>query len=531
MASTEVFVRRASGLVRQIGTKDTMMMNALSTGLNWPLIIIVWGTALFPGANMALSSILGVIPAIFISVVYYLFSVAMPRTGGDYVWVSRVVHPAIGFMANLYLTSVLFSWLGYNPGMSVGGGQNPGLNMMFRNLAMVTGNASLVGLAETLESLPVFVAISVLILVFYGVILAVGTKNFVRLQWLFFGVSLVGLATYVITLLSVGHAGFVARFNALSGTTYGAVVGAAQQSGFQLTTTFTASLAAVVYVTINYAGYQWSSYYVGEIKSVERSQLVGIFGSLFFVAICFAVFYAVSDYVFGHEFIAAVANLWMNGDPAYTLPIMPSAPYLISFVTDNVFVVSMIPFWFFIAAATGPAVCMFITVRNFFAYSFDRVLPARICDVDRRFKAPYNAIILAFIVSLFFTYLTWFTPTIAFYAYAMLGLNIGYAIVSFAAIVFPYRRKDLFEGSPPIVKKKIGGIPVITVAGVISFLFSIFLAYASVSPMIVGILNPAAVFANVGVFVIAIVIFCIAYVYRKSKGIKMELAFKEIPPD
>ena len=333
------------------------------------------------------------------------------------------------------------------------------------------------------------------------------------------------------TLLSVGHAGFVARFNQLSGTSYQALVDSASKSGIQVTTTFAASMMAVVYTTINYAGYQWSSYYVGEIKSVGKSQLIGMFGSLFFIAACFAVFYAVSDYVFGHEFIAAVASLWISGNPAYTLPIMPSAPYLISFVTDNQFVLAMVPFMFFIGAATGPAICFFICVRNCFAWSFDRILPASLANVDKRFKTPYNAIVLVFAVSLLFTYLTWFTPTIAFYSYAMLGLNIGYAIVSLAAVLFPYRRKDLFESSPEVVRKRIGGIPLITIAGVVALAFSIFQAYASVTPMIVGVLNPAAVLANVGVFVIALVIFFIAYAYRKSRGFDMALEFKEIPPD
>jgi len=40
-------------------------------------------------------------------------------------------------------------------------------------------------------------------------------------------------------------------------------------------------------------------------------------------------------------------------------------------------------------------------------------------------------------------------------------------------IIFPYRRKDLFEASPPLVKKKIAGIPVITIFGAIAFFVSV----------------------------------------------------------
>ena len=38
----------------------------------------------------------------------------MPRSGGDYVWVSRTLNPFFGFFANFSLTFVFLTWIAFN---------------------------------------------------------------------------------------------------------------------------------------------------------------------------------------------------------------------------------------------------------------------------------------------------------------------------------------------------------------------------------------------------------------------------------
>src|SRR5260370_34393555 len=69
--------------------------------------------AVFPNALLCL-------PTAFL---YAMLATAMPRSGGDYVWVSRSVHPIAGFMSNwnfviwmLYFIGVYSALLGRDGG-------------------------------------------------------------------------------------------------------------------------------------------------------------------------------------------------------------------------------------------------------------------------------------------------------------------------------------------------------------------------------------------------------------------------------
>ena len=46
--------------------------------------------------------------------VYLYFTVIMPRSGGDYVWVSRTLNPFFGFFTNFSLTFVFLTWIAFN---------------------------------------------------------------------------------------------------------------------------------------------------------------------------------------------------------------------------------------------------------------------------------------------------------------------------------------------------------------------------------------------------------------------------------
>jgi len=113
----QLFVRNATGLVREVSRWDALIMNTL--GMNVALgaiFMLLQAPGNFPGGNMLLAIAIGTLVMAFTLLwVYSEFAAAMPRAGGDYVFVSRALHPIAGWLMSwsqgLWL---IFFWIGFN---------------------------------------------------------------------------------------------------------------------------------------------------------------------------------------------------------------------------------------------------------------------------------------------------------------------------------------------------------------------------------------------------------------------------------
>src|SRR5437868_2745505 len=98
--TTGVFLRKATGLVREVSLIDALIMNTL--GMNvavGAVFLFLQAPANFPNGNMLLAVVIGtVLMAFTLLWVYSEFAAAMPRSGGDYVFVSRALHPFLGWL-------------------------------------------------------------------------------------------------------------------------------------------------------------------------------------------------------------------------------------------------------------------------------------------------------------------------------------------------------------------------------------------------------------------------------------------------
>jgi len=117
------------------------------------------------------------------------------------------------------------------------------------------------------------------------------------------------------------------------------------------------------------------------------------------------------------------------------------------------------------------------------------------------------------------------------FSYGTAGIFIAFLFVAVAAIVFPYRRKDLFAAAPSPSNRRIGGVPLITIVGVISFISSVIVIYALIKPVANGSFATVFFEGIVPTFIVGAVIYAIAYFVRKGEGINLSLLQKEIPPE
>ena len=105
---------------------------------------------------------------------------------------------------------------------------------------------------------------------------------------------------------------------------------------------------------------------------------------------------------------------------------------------------------------------------------------------------------------------------------------LAWSVVLGAGIFFPYMRPQIYEKSP-IAMKKILGLPMMTVACTLGFIAAQFYFWTLFLDEIAAGHDPQQVAIVGGVFGIGLVFYFVMKQIRKSQGVDVTLAFKEIP--
>jgi amino acid transporter len=492
------------------------------------LIFLVLGQGLFPGADLPISSILALAPALLIAFIYVQFSAAFPRSGGDYVFVGRILHPSLGFMVNFVLTIINISVIGVEAVWITTFAVAPMLNV----LSVINGNAAYAATAAALTTPINEFLIGALFAVVLPLVMFLGTNVAFKVQGLLFFITLASVLVYVGVMATTPLSTFSANFAALSGTTTTKIIGAATSAGANLNFNSKDTLLGIVYTYLAVSGFWASTYVGGEVKRPAKSQLIGIISAPVLYVALMVIVAIVTYSSMGHNFLAALSYLALNGNPAYTLPANPPILQLLAgYATKNPTVVIFMGIGLLSTLFAYMLAASFASVRCIFAWSFDSVIPTKFADVDKRFNVPRVALATVIIINLIFVYLTVYTSITAFFTYVVTGVFIALVFVGLAAILFPYRRKDVFAISPPVTTKKIGGVPLISVLGVLLIITSLLIGYASLLPALVGPLNPSYVLVIPALFVFGFVFYWASYAIQKSRGIPVEKIQKEIPPE
>src|SRR5512137_794842 len=181
-AIPEVFTRKASGLVRVMSPYSAFVYNILTMGLIFPWTYL-WAPGTLPGGKMVWGILLAMLIEVPIALVYVWLSTALPRSGGDYVFQSRVFGGGMAFTVVMSgfviwilqwvaLSGWLLSYLGFAP--------------LFLGLGATLGNAALSGIGVWFTQSTGIIITSILNALIALLILATGFKNYVRFQWVMF---------------------------------------------------------------------------------------------------------------------------------------------------------------------------------------------------------------------------------------------------------------------------------------------------------------------------------------------------------
>lgn len=175
------------------------------------------------------------------------------------------------------------------------------------------------------------------------------------------------------------------------------------------------------------------------------------------------------------------------------------------------------------------------------AMSLDRLLPEWVSKVDERLHTPVNAHMAYFLASI---PVIWAYNKVGGWAGLTLGVTFGcgyvFAASSLAGAILPYRAKALYDASPG-AKYKLGNVPWVTILGGIGFVFGgamvlMYLFYPQLG--VLGNWNFAEFPKNLwsqiiafGIVLISAIWYIAAKAAQKRRGINVDYAFKEIPPE
>ena len=142
-ATPEVFVRKSSGLVRVMSPRSAFVYNVLTMGLIFPWTYL-WAPGALPGGQLVWGILLAMVLEIPIALAYVWLSTALPRSGGDYVFQSRVLGGGIGFtLVFSGFVIWILQWVALSGWLLAALGFAP----LFLGLGAATGSTAFVDLA------------------------------------------------------------------------------------------------------------------------------------------------------------------------------------------------------------------------------------------------------------------------------------------------------------------------------------------------------------------------------------------------
>ncbi|MGZ4350938.1 MAG: APC family permease [Solirubrobacteraceae bacterium] len=563
----KLFVRQSSGLVRNVSVTNALFFNVaafVGVGLTlYPIfyslpLVPMWKAGPFSAYGWA--SIIAGLFCILLALIFASLTSVMPRSGGDYVFTSRILHPALGWLESwtLVIASVLI--IAFEVPLvlrnlqitariiGIGAGGFSGANGWFTDATgAITGTPGFIG--------------SVVVLLAIGAICVLPTRTFHKVVTALAGFGVACFAAMFIFGLLFTHkgsfihnlphytGGVTAAKIAASGHAAGVLGGPPQSFLSRIfdTGAFPIVLSVLLF---QFIGFQYSAYIAGEVRgNVRRGVLIALLGALLIGVLANSVYVDAISSHFGFDTnVSWGAGYWGWPNSISPLPLgQPNAMPLLAVVANH----SLWPLWALISFGgvvfpflLCPVYINFIS-RMQLAWSLDRQVPEWFGRVNERLRAPLNAILATLgltAVFLFFqsykdlpTFLAtvdhklnlagtaWFSIVMALFTWTLPGFN---------ALFVRWRRPDLVRNAP------FGGkLPWIGLAWLV---FPLWIYIFAVIKPIVNALKAGGALTyletngiiDAGVFyLIGLVIYFIMRYRATAAGVDEKMLFTELPPD
>ena len=540
-----LFLRKATGLVRGWSVRDSMIYACLATNfVTLAIYEFAFAAPAFPKGQIITSVVISGIWVSFLVVAYAGLVVTIPRAGGDYVWQTRILNGGLGFvMAATGWWFILWLWAPIYGNI---------LAVQFFEPIWATmkwtwpGSGATAGAAWFGTHAGIF-TVSLITIVLAGLLVSIGMAGYARFQkWCFYG-GLVGFAVIVVLLLINNHAAFVNSFNLEAHKLFGVsnAYGQTQKNAGAISGYApshlgfgplgqTMLLVPVMMFFILWPN--WGATLYGEIRGASDFKRVisGMFGGLWITVLLTVVFLLLIYKTFGWAFYQNSNQLnyqafILNPHVKTVLPIWPYpvlfAAWLVHNTAFQVILILVMSLWFF-----GWVGTLFLSsTRVIFAAAFDRVLPDRAAEVSEKRKVPFYSLVLMLLPAVILSAVYAYNATFVTYTYdATLVIAVTFLFSAIAVVLLPFIKKDLWQASPAS-RIRLLGVPVVPLAGWVTIGLLGFNLWEWFTNGSYGVNFHPSLFFMLGLYVLAVIVYAVAWFVRKRQGIDLSLVNKEIP--
>jgi APA family basic amino acid/polyamine antiporter len=543
MAEELAFARKASGLVRGLSMTDAFAVGFMNQGITPSIwLIFTLGLGTFLGGNLVIAAVISLVMAgIGFPIVWGVLGGSMPRSGGEYIYNSRIIHPVFGIAQSFGDAVIWLMWLYVLAPLIA----NTGLVVMFSYIGW-SGAADYISNHNWL----IFVIASVF--------------NFIGFLFVVFGIKFFSLAQKFVMFFSIGgavviglvftftsKATFIAHWNAAAVSTHSptynafiAKIGAAAGQAMPTTWSWGATFGTMVVMSWLFAYAYSISFIAGEVKRPDKTIIWANVMSIVFPFLFMFWIAIVVQKTTGYQFIQAASWMDNNGAiPSYNMPFASDfislAVYCLGASSAALGALSKVLAAWMALSYIGftlwwLALSYLAFPRILFAWGMDRMGPKWFTDINPRFASPVKNHILCFVLSQILLVIYMFGNFAVMQNVIVTGLQVTSVFLptAIAALLFPYMRRcrGIWDSSP-YKNWTFLGLPVITWGAAIDIAYLLILLYVFIFNSAAGQFNTTSEILFVAVWVLGVAWYFFWKQRSKAVGVDVSLTYGELPPE
>ena len=530
-----VFVRESTGLVKNVSFLDSISLNLSNMSIG-PLLTTIAGSTsatllIVPsvtGLNLVAAAMIAFLLAVPQIVVYTMMTRRYPRTGGDYVWISRTFGGFFGstlsFWGYTMETLAYLALVAVLTDFAIG---SVGVTMAFTYYGYTgTGPVPIFNwfnLFSDPTTQFIFGAVPFAAVILLNIWKPKAGYRLVTL------LTLIGIGTLVLSMAVLLGAGQAGVKNYIDGTgpflagggqnaTYNALASSYTPSGAP----FDINLSNIIYIMPVMFAFVFPWLNAGpavasEIKNkgaLKWNVPISAVSALILLTSSLAVLYSVA----GMPFVNAAFHnpAWAGGGLNFFTLAMA--------VSGNVYVAWAIGIGLVLMQFGVIAYGVIVFSRYLLAQSFDRFLPSRLSYVSPRLGSPVLAHSVDLIIAVVLIGLaTFFSGSFFALFGSIISSMLYFALVGLAAATYAFRKEKGISRA------------ILAVFGLLSTVVFGFIASQYLTSPTFSIFNTPASWLNetyiVGTLVAGALIYLLSKWYHKKRGIDISLNYKELPPE